>query len=99
MSRPRYTLDELLAESDYSQPLPPEEREWVDAPAVGREWPAVSDCANGPMISARQRARSHACSDRVATPRSAIGTVSVAMLASLWCTRVLSIDEFRAEES
>ena len=37
MSRPRYTLDELLAESDYSQPLPPEEREWVDAPAVGRE--------------------------------------------------------------
>lgn len=40
MSRPRYTLDELLAESDYSQPLPPEEREWVDAPAVGREWPA-----------------------------------------------------------
>ena len=40
MSRPRYTLDELLAESVYSQPLPPEEREWVDAPAVGREWPA-----------------------------------------------------------
>ena len=38
--RVRYTLDELLAESDYSQPLPPEEREWVDAPAVGREWPA-----------------------------------------------------------
>jgi antitoxin ChpS len=35
--RPRYTLEELLAASDYSQPLPPEEREWVDAPAVGRE--------------------------------------------------------------
>ena len=35
--RPRYTLDELLAVSDYSQPQPPEEREWVDAPAVGRE--------------------------------------------------------------
>ena len=33
----RYTLDELLAASDYSQPQPPEEREWVDAPAVGRE--------------------------------------------------------------
>ena len=33
----RYTLDELLAESDYSQPQPAEEREWVDAPAVGRE--------------------------------------------------------------
>jgi len=35
--RPRYTLAELLAASDYSQPQPPEEREWVDAPGVGRE--------------------------------------------------------------
>lgn len=35
--RPRYTLAELLEASDYSQPQPPEEREWVDAPAVGRE--------------------------------------------------------------
>ena len=35
--RPRYTMAELLAASDYSQPQPPEEREWVDAPAVGRE--------------------------------------------------------------
>jgi len=33
----RYTLDELLVQSDYSQPLPPEEREWVDAPRAGRE--------------------------------------------------------------
>jgi antitoxin ChpS len=35
--RRRYTLAELLAGSDYSQPQPPEEREWVDSPAVGRE--------------------------------------------------------------
>jgi antitoxin ChpS len=35
--RPRYTLAELLATSDYSQPQPSEQREWVDAPAVGRE--------------------------------------------------------------
>jgi len=35
--RRRYTLAELLAASDYSQPQPPEEREWVDAPATGRE--------------------------------------------------------------
>ena len=35
--RPRYTLTELLAASDYSEPQPPEEREWVDAPVVGRE--------------------------------------------------------------
>jgi len=35
--RPRYTLAELLAASDYSQPQPPEEREWVDAAGVGRE--------------------------------------------------------------
>jgi antitoxin ChpS len=36
-SRPHYTLTELLAASDYSQPQPREEREWIDAPAVGRE--------------------------------------------------------------
>ena len=35
--RPRYTLDKLLAKSDYPQPLTPEEREWLDAPPVGRE--------------------------------------------------------------
>ena len=35
--RPRFTLDELLAASDYSQPQPAEEREWIDAPAVGGE--------------------------------------------------------------
>jgi antitoxin ChpS len=37
--RRRYTLAELLAASDYSEPQVPEEREWVDAPAVGRELP------------------------------------------------------------
>jgi len=37
LPRPRYTLAELLAASDYSQPQLPEEREWVDAPAVGGE--------------------------------------------------------------
>ncbi|AWV19838.1 antitoxin (plasmid) [Methylobacterium sp. XJLW] len=36
-ARPRYTMAELLAASDYSQPQPPEEREWVDAPAIGDE--------------------------------------------------------------
>lgn len=37
--RVRYTLDELLAEAEASGqcPSPPEQREWVDAPAVGRE--------------------------------------------------------------
>jgi len=35
--RPRYTLEELLAKCDYSQPMPPEDREWIDAPPVGRE--------------------------------------------------------------
>jgi antitoxin ChpS len=35
--RPRYTLAELLAASDYTTPQPPEEREWVDAPAAGGE--------------------------------------------------------------
>lgn len=35
--RPGYTMAELLAVSDYSQPQPPEDREWVNAPAVGKE--------------------------------------------------------------
>jgi antitoxin ChpS len=33
----RYTLEELLAASDYSQTRPAEEREWIDAPAAGDE--------------------------------------------------------------
>jgi antitoxin ChpS len=35
--KPRYTLAELLEASDYSQPQPAEEREWVDAPPMGGE--------------------------------------------------------------
>jgi antitoxin ChpS len=35
--RPRYTMAELLAASDYSQVQPPEEREWVDTLPVGGE--------------------------------------------------------------
>ena len=35
--RPHYTLAELLATSYYSQPQSTEDREWVDAPAVGDE--------------------------------------------------------------
>ena len=36
-AKPRYTLEELLAASDYSQPMSAEDREWIDAPHVGRE--------------------------------------------------------------
>ena len=36
-ARPRYTMTELLAASDYSQPQPADEREWVDSAAVGGE--------------------------------------------------------------
>lgn len=35
--KPRYTMAELLAASDYSEPRTEEEREWLDAPPVGRE--------------------------------------------------------------
>jgi antitoxin ChpS len=35
--RPRYTLAELLAESDYSQAMPKEDRDWLAAPAIGQE--------------------------------------------------------------
>ena len=33
----KYTLDELLSQCDFSIPMTQEEREWLDAPAVGRE--------------------------------------------------------------
>jgi antitoxin ChpS len=36
-ARPRYTLAELLAASDYNQPEAAADREWIDAPAVGGE--------------------------------------------------------------
>lgn len=35
--RVRHTLDELLAQCDPSAELTAQEREWLDAPAVGRE--------------------------------------------------------------
>ena len=35
--RPRYKLAELLAEAADAYPLPAQEREWIDAPAVGQE--------------------------------------------------------------
>lgn len=35
--KPHYTLAELLANSDYSQPLSAEDRAWLDAKPVGRE--------------------------------------------------------------
>nr|WP_233602508.1 MULTISPECIES: MazE family transcriptional regulator [Enterobacteriaceae] len=38
-------MAELLADAEASgaYPLPPEEREWMDAPSVGREWPNSED--------------------------------------------------------
>jgi antitoxin ChpS len=33
----RYTLAELLAQTDYSQERSREEQEWLDSPPVGRE--------------------------------------------------------------
>ena len=36
-SQQRYTLAELLAQCDFSQPVRAEEREWVVAPPVGLE--------------------------------------------------------------
>lgn len=35
--RPRYTMAELLAASDYSVSGRQQDREWLDAPAVGKE--------------------------------------------------------------
>ena len=35
--RPRYSLAELLAVPDYREQPSPEDRQWLDAPAVGKE--------------------------------------------------------------
>ena len=46
----RYTLTELLAQCDSAAPLTAEEREWLDAPAVGLEdGAAESLCAFLPV--------------------------------------------------
>lgn len=36
-NRPRYTMEELLAASDYGRDLSQEDREWLDAPQLGGE--------------------------------------------------------------
>jgi len=36
-ARPRYTLDELLAQCDPLVELTAQEREWLDAPTIGNE--------------------------------------------------------------
>ena len=36
-SKPRYTLDELLAQCDSSVALTAEDRAWIDLPSLGRE--------------------------------------------------------------
>lgn len=35
--RPRYSLEELLAQCDPHAEMREEDREWIDAPAVGKE--------------------------------------------------------------
>lgn len=35
--RPRYSLEELLAQCDSNAEMSGEDREWIDAPAVGKE--------------------------------------------------------------
>ena len=35
--RPRYTLDDLLAQCDADSPVQPEDRQWIDMSPVGRE--------------------------------------------------------------
>lgn len=37
LPKPCYSLEELLAVSNFTKPETPEEREWVYAPAVGGE--------------------------------------------------------------
>ena len=37
IEKPRYTLNELLAQCDASEPLSKEDRTWIDLPSVGTE--------------------------------------------------------------
>jgi len=37
--KPKYTLAELMAQCDLSQPLSADEQEWLNAPSVGAEEP------------------------------------------------------------
>lgn len=36
-ARPKYTIDELIAACDLDAPEPDSARDWIDAPALGRE--------------------------------------------------------------
>lgn len=36
-SKPKYSVEELLAQCDLSQEISHEEREWMDSPATGHE--------------------------------------------------------------
>ena len=36
--RPKYKLEDLLAQCDSTAPRDPELEEWLNAPALGREW-------------------------------------------------------------
>ena len=36
-ARPKYTLEELIAQCDLDAPWSEEEREWMDTPSVGNE--------------------------------------------------------------
>ncbi len=36
-ARPKYTLEELMAQCDLDAPFTDEDREWLDSPSVGRE--------------------------------------------------------------
>jgi hypothetical protein len=53
-AKPRYTLAELLARSDYSQPQPPEEREWEQ---VVEPWDATFLIASELLIRMRPNRR------------------------------------------
>ncbi len=36
-AKPRYTLAELMAQCEFEEPITAEDREWLAAPAIGRE--------------------------------------------------------------
>ena len=58
--KPRYTLAELMAQCDWSQPWSEEERLWLDMPPVGLEFGAEEqgdDCSEPWQQSGNDKVR------------------------------------------
>lgn len=91
--KPCYTLDELVAASAYSWAQLMEEREWVDAPAVGASWCEAKIPLSGLKSSCEPAANDSWTGRSASTPAStrrrptSIGTGKAGPRMSGWTRR------------